>query len=135
MDYNYPSNTNISHYLLYKYNDLIYLVKVEFDFDYIKLKQYILKDTDNFKNINIINDFFKNNILDDKNICFFTTIENINTDTQDVIFLDFQLKDSVHDLIQLSIKEKSMNKELYDNIIFAEETVRELINKKNIKYH
>lgn len=135
MDYNYPSNTNISHYLLYKYNDLIYLVKVEFDFDYIKLKQYILKDTDNFKNINIINDFFKNNILDDKNICFFTTIENINTDTQDVIFLDFQLKDSVYDLIQLSIKEKSMNKELYDNIIFAEETVRELINKKNIKYH
>ena len=135
MDYNYPSNTNISHYLLYKYNDLIYLVKVEFDFDYIKLKQYILKDTDNFKNINIINDFFKNNILDDKNICFFTTIENINTDTQDVIFLDFQLKDSVHDLIQLSIKEKSMNKELYDNIIFAEETVRELINQKNIKYH
>lgn len=135
MDYNYPSNTNISHYLLYKYNDLIYLVKVEFDFDYIKLKQYILKDTDNFKNINIINDFFKNNILDDKNICFFTTIENINTDTQDVIFLDFQLKDSMHDLIQLSIKEKSMNKELYDNIIFAEETVRELINKKNIKYH
>ena len=71
MDYNYPSNTNISHYLLYKYNDLIYLVKVEFDFDYIKLKQYILKDTDNFKYINIINDFFKNNILDDKNICFF----------------------------------------------------------------
>lgn len=135
MDYNYPSNTNISHYLLYKYNDLIYLVKVEFDFDYIKLKQYILKDTDNFKNINIINDFFKNNILDDKNICFFTIIENINTDTQDVIFLDFQLKDSVYDLIQLSIKEKSMNKELYDNIIFAEETVRELINKKNIKYH
>lgn len=135
MDYNYPSNTNISHYLLYKYNDLIYLVKVEFDFDYIKLKQYILKDTDNFKNINIINDFFKNNILDDKNICFFTTIENINTDTQDVIFLDFQLKDSVYDLIQLSIKEKSLNKELYDNIIFAEETVRELINKKNIKYH
>lgn len=135
MDYNYPSNTNISHYLLYKYNDLIYLVKVEFDFDYIKLKQYILKDTDNFKYINIINDFFKNNILDDKNICFFTIIENINTDTQDVIFLDFQLKDSVHDLIQLSIKEKSMNKELYDNIIFAEETVRELINKKNIKYH
>lgn len=135
MDYNYPSNTNISHYLLYKYNDLIYLVKVEFDFDYIKLKQYILKDSDNFKNINIINDFFKNNILDDKNICFFTTIENINTDTQDVIFLDFQLKDSVYDLIQLSIKEKSMNKELYDNIIFAEETVRELINKKNIKYH
>ena len=135
MDYNYPSNTNISHYLLYKYNDLIYLVKVEFDFDYIKLKQYILKDTDNFKYINIINDFFKNNILDDKNICFFTIIENINTDTQDVIFLDFQLKDSVYDLIQLSIKEKSMNKELYDNIIFAEETVRELINKKNIKYH
>ena len=90
MDYNYPSNTNISHYLLYKYNDLIYLVKVEFDFDYIKLKQYILKDTDNFKYINIINDFFKNNILDDKNICFFTIIENINTDTQDVIFLDFQ---------------------------------------------
>ena len=135
MDYNYPSNTNISHYLLYKYNDLIYLVKVEFDFDYIKLKQYILKDTDNFKNINIINDFFKNNILDDKNICFFTIIENINTDAQDVIFLDFQLKDSVYDLIQLSIKEKSLNKELYDNIIFAEETVRELINKKNIKYH